>query len=294
MRAKKRTENRKSNFEQKEFVFEQVEDIQQKACFRCKEIKDVREFRMLNGKRMPTCSACYIEGEREARYRKKMGIATDHAVEKAERERLFQEGLIYCPNCKENKPFSCFYTNRSRANGYSNYCKKCCPIVDARGEHRRATVEKFATILPAEVKTCYSCKQTKSVEEFRPRRRGDPLRGRVSDCNDCAGARGRINYHKSSDKKKHLIALRKHNITAERYQEMLEEQGGVCAICKQKETRCDPRTGLTRRLSIDHCHTSGIIRQLLCGRCNMMIGLAQDNPELLVDAINYINRHHVQ
>src|SRR5450755_4290141 len=152
MRAKKRAKDKGSIFEQKEFIFEQTETIQQKDCFRCKEVKDIREFGTLNGKALPSCRVCTRKRIQEERYRKKMGVASDYAIKKAERERLFQEGLIYCPNCKENKPFSCFYTNRSRANGYSNYCKKCCPIVDARGEHRRATVEKFATILPAEVK----------------------------------------------------------------------------------------------------------------------------------------------
>lgn len=50
------------------------------------------------------------------------------------------------------------------------------------------------------------------------------------------------------------------DMTAERYDELLAAQGGVCAICRK------PPTG--RRLAVDHCHRTRRVRGILCYRCN--------------------------
>lgn len=77
----------------------------------------------------------------------------------------------------------------------------------------------------------------------------------------------------------------KYGITPEKYNEMLENQGGVCAICKTKP-QFDTRK---KRLSIDHCHTTGKVRGLLCDACNRGIGMLKDDTSVLMNAINYLN-----
>lgn len=79
---------------------------------------------------------------------------------------------------------------------------------------------------------------------------------------------------------------RKFGITVEDYELRHAFQGGVCAICKNPETAVQ-RYGL-KRLALDHCHTTGKIRGLLCQRCNQMIGHGGDNIELLKAAIAYL------
>lgn len=74
---------------------------------------------------------------------------------------------------------------------------------------------------------------------------------------------------------------RLYGITIEQYEEMLEAQGHVCAICKNPEV-------FDRLLSVDHCHTTGKIRGLLCCRCNSGIGWLQDSIENLKQAIKYL------
>jgi hypothetical protein len=64
---------------------------------------------------------------------------------------------------------------------------------------------------------------------------------------------------------------RKYGIGPEHYDMMLNAQEGVCAICSQKETAIDVKTGQIKRLAIDHDHKTGDIRGLLCGVCNRMI-----------------------
>lgn len=69
---------------------------------------------------------------------------------------------------------------------------------------------------------------------------------------------------------------------------MFEKQGGLCAICDKPETKKHSRTNSLMPLSVDHCHETLAVRGLLCSQCNFMIGLANDNPETLQRAINYL------
>lgn len=74
-----------------------------------------------------------------------------------------------------------------------------------------------------------------------------------------------------------------YNITLADYDEMLEAQGGKCAICG----RTPEEEG--RRLSVDHDHKTGQVRGLLCRNCNAALGFFQDDFHLLRRAINYLD-----
>ena len=62
---------------------------------------------------------------------------------------------------------------------------------------------------------------------------------------------------------------RKYSLTMDEVTEMLREQGGVCACCRQPPP---PAT----KLFIDHEHATGIVRGLLCPRCNTGVGYNED------------------
>lgn len=84
-------------------------------------------------------------------------------------------------------------------------------------------------------------------------------------------------------------SLKRHyGITINQYFEMHEKQNGVCAICEQPETSVDKNSKKVRKLAVDHCHTTGKIRGLLCGSCNKAIGAFKDSTKLLNKAINYL------
>ena len=70
-------------------------------------------------------------------------------------------------------------------------------------------------------------------------------------------------------------------ITLEDYNKLLSEQGGVCKICLGKDS--------DRMLAVDHCHTAGKIRGLLCQKCNRAIGQLDDSIERLKRAIIYLS-----
>jgi hypothetical protein len=66
--------------------------------------------------------------------------------------------------------------------------------------------------------------------------------------------------------------------TAEQYEKQLASQGGSCAICQE----------IKIGLIVDHSHTSGHVRGLLCNRCNMVLGRFKDDLEFLKKAIKYL------
>ena len=80
--------------------------------------------------------------------------------------------------------------------------------------------------------------------------------------------------------------LKKLGLTLEEYNKLLLIQNNVCTICSKP---C--KTG--RQLAVDHSHDNNAIRGLLCGRCNMAIGLLDDNISLLNSAITYLKRGRI-
>ena len=101
-------------------------------------------------------------------------------------------------------------------------------------------------------------------------------------------------YTSKVPKNRHLKKC--YGITPQQYQEMFDKQKGLCRICNKAETVKDKRQKSIRNLAVDHCHEAearGImkIRGLLCNRCNHMLGMARDNPEILQSAIDYLLRH---
>lgn len=75
-----------------------------------------------------------------------------------------------------------------------------------------------------------------------------------------------------------------YGLTLEDFDELLSAQGGRCAIC-----RTDTPGG-KGRFHVDHCHSTGRIRGLLCCNCNRGIGALKDESALLHKAISYLEK----
>ncbi len=142
-----------------------------------------------------------------------------------------------------------------------------------------------------ETKTCNGCKQTLPIERFSRR-----LNGHQHLCKPCQSV-----YQKNYVRKKDPVARAKANrkwrllktfgMSPEQYDEMLANQKGLCAVCNQPETLVHHLTKQTSPLSIDHCHVSGRVRQLLCNRCNTTLGKVADDPALLRRLADYLEKH---
>lgn len=86
---------------------------------------------------------------------------------------------------------------------------------------------------------------------------------------------------------------RKYNIGKIEYDAMLEKQNGVCAICCEAEVFVNKKTGRFQEFSVDHDHTTGAVRGLLCMRCNRMLGYGRDDRNILSRAIAYLKQHEI-
>lgn len=71
---------------------------------------------------------------------------------------------------------------------------------------------------------------------------------------------------------------KKYGLSLSEYDAMVSDQAGHCKICNE--------TG--HKLNIDHCHITGNVRGLLCTRCNTGLGKFKDSPDLLREAIAYL------
>jgi hypothetical protein len=83
----------------------------------------------------------------------------------------------------------------------------------------------------------------------------------------------------------HLIK-KKYGITAEQYDAQLNKQEGKCEICHQ------PQEDFKKRFCVDHDHTTGEIRGLLCFKCNLVLGHANDDTNILSEAIQYVEKYN--
>ena len=76
-----------------------------------------------------------------------------------------------------------------------------------------------------------------------------------------------------------VLRFSKYGITKEIYLEQLEKQGYSCYACDS-----------TDKLCIDHCHDTNEFRGILCHKCNVALGLLEDNTKTLTKLINYLNK----
>ncbi len=76
---------------------------------------------------------------------------------------------------------------------------------------------------------------------------------------------------------------RNYGITREERDALFAAQGFKCAVCRTD----DP--GAKRDWNVDHCHSTGRVRGVLCHNCNVALGLLHDNKQTLANAILYLN-----
>jgi hypothetical protein len=75
-----------------------------------------------------------------------------------------------------------------------------------------------------------------------------------------------------------------YDMSLDEFETLVTKQNGVCAICRRVN-----KSG--KRLSVDHNHSTGKVRGLLCVTCNFALGYMLDNPALLRSAADYLEEH---
>ena len=137
----------------------------------------------------------------------------------------------------------------------------------------------------SEHKKCRRCGEVKLRSEFT---KVTGLPNAVhSNCKACAAEVARQRY---ADRPKQDSAAinrrsklkRAFGMSTEKYNEILAKQNGCCAICGSGTP------GGRGVFVVDHCHSSDIIRGLLCNACNVGLGHFKDDPHLLLRAVDYL------
>jgi len=163
-----------------------------------------------------------------------------------------------CSKCRVEKPLSEFYPHKKHSLGVSSACKEC--------------TRRYA-------KESYYARPNKKISGYKYRK-------------SLRGAETRKRYVQTAEYKfnrwRYWIKS-EYNLTPEQYDKLLQAQGDACQICGKPETACN-QYGLMR-LAIDHDHTTGKIRGLLCQKCNQAIGLTGENVEILKQIIKYLGQY---
>lgn len=123
--------------------------------------------------------------------------------------------------------------------------------------------------------TCSKCGTTENIGWDKVREKPKRI------CRPCHAAKMKQYTRDNKDRINARNQDRRFGLAPGEYDSMMERQGGLCAICKEP---C--RSG--RRLAVDHCHTTGKVRGLLCASCNRGIGYLADSPERLRSALTYL------
>lgn len=132
-------------------------------------------------------------------------------------------------------------------------------------------------------KTCTKCGATKDITEFYKRGGKQSPDTRHNHCKECT--KKRVSATPSIVKREQALK-RMYGITQQDYDVMLAEQNNQCAICKATEPGGKHTSNY---FVVDHCHSTGKVRKLLCHHCNTALGLVGDNISILQKMIEYLS-----
>ena len=154
-----------------------------------------------------------------------------------------------------------------------------------------------------ETKICRTCGVEKNVQEYYVGKTGkNGQKWRKPTCKECELKAARKKYHEVPvEKRRHnnennpcnsieyrrkIKLWNKYGLTTEQFDSMLKEQDSKCKICKRK---LHHEGSFKEKPHVDHCHSTGKVRGLLCGWCNQGIGSAFEDVSVLSEMINYLN-----
>lgn len=257
----------------------------QRRCLACGTVKILAEF--YGGGTDSSCKPCHNAAGRR-RYREKAASIPPRSPQAArirENRDLAQQGRRRCLACREIKPLGDFcITHRKPNTQYDSRCRPCRNLrVSELTRAARAAAppqselaarrRENRTLGRQGVKRCRTCGSVLPLSDFGKASIKDGWVGYQSSCRSC-----------EAPKLRSRTIRRRYGISDERYAQLLEAQSGVCAVCSGSSTR----RGKSISLSVDHNHSTGRIRGLLCSLCNTGIGLLDDDPTTLGKMLAYL------
>ena len=174
---------------------------------------------------------------------------------------MIVEARKRCARCQQDKPVSQFYSAVATPYGLRGDCKACSA---AKCRAQRAANKLLPRDRAGASKRCEQCRGVFPVSNFH--RDAGSTDGLYRYCRPC----GKI----------HARAHR-YGLTKDRVREMLRQgkcEACGCLLAEESEKR------------IDHRHSDGAVRGILCDRCNTTLGKCQENPAILMGMCRYLER----
>ena len=171
-----------------------------------------------------------------------------------------------CTDCKLTFPITEFrLTNYAKLKGGTNRYRRCRLCENKKNrEHYRKTHNV----------------RIEAIHKYKQSEKGKSTRAAWIANNKPSMKRARRKHH-----------LKKtFGLTLAQFEALKEQQGNVCAICLEPPKPIRVGGGVAEDLYVDHGHLTGMVRGLLCHKCNTLIGHAGEKIEVLRAAIAYLNR----
>ncbi|MFJ3881948.1 endonuclease VII domain-containing protein [Streptomyces sp. NPDC090077] len=180
-------------------------------------------------------------------------------------------GTKWCRGCGRDVPLRGFALDRNRGDGLQPRCRECVAEYGAahsrRRQAERGKVVKEKVDAPPGHKLCRQCGEIKPHSEWH--KNATASDGLSTRCKACRAIQGRAGHLKRS-----------YGMTEAERDEMIAAQGGVCLICLKAPA-----------VHVDHCHTTGKVRGVLCFNCNTAIGKLGDDPDAARRVVSYLEGH---
>lgn len=160
-----------------------------------------------------------------------------------------------CSKCRVYKSLEEFGNDKNRKDGKYPQCIPC------------ARKSQSSSIAKPEVRDKQRRYQRKWCQ--KPENRGKQLSYQKTDTGKTVKRRSKLKL--------------KYGLTEAQYNEMLQQQSNVCAVCENEFES-------SKHTHVDHCHATGVVRGILCNHCNRALGAVKDNTEILHSLIQYLER----
>lgn len=200
------------------------------------------------------------------------------------------EMIKRCRLCGEAKPLGEFYANSKSRDGHLNHCRSCCRRKGAKFYQRNRSAIRAQIAVRLGSKDYRDERNRKRREYARKARAENPekFRTRWNDWfrknREHARAYGKAWRARNPDllrqiQKKHDLK-RKYKLSLGDFELMIKTQGSRCRVCRMSFE--------IHRPVVDHDHSSGSVRGILCQHCNSSIGSFQESHMLIAQAADYV------
>lgn len=241
-----------------------VDKIIEKRCSKCGQIKSASEFVVQTKSRDGLGGYCKSCRHQIYVYRKSVMVRVDAPFDK------------YCPRCKKTKQADQFGRDKNMRDGLSRACLDCTRL------HHKVYTSVLKRKNNGEIVgvVCADCLREKPDSDFSAKQL--VKNGIRSICKECWTKRQALEKRHRREYKMNWY----YKLPPREFDRLVIEQCGRCAICNQADDNAE------MSLVIDHNHATKKFRGIICKKCNIAIGMVNEDPAILDAIKEYLFKHN--